>query len=60
MTSREFELEVLAYYELTDILRGNKKPGPSSEFLYKAKQLLKQFEKGEPVTPAELGWDKDE
>lgn len=60
MTTREFELEVLAYFELTEILHGKKKPGPSSQFMNKAKQLLKQFEKGEPVTPEELGWTKDE
>jgi len=55
MTRYDFELEVMAHFEIGAILNGNKKPGPSQGFLDKARELLS---KGAPVTPQEVGWDK--
>lgn len=57
MSPFEFELEVRSYLEMTEIMRGEKKPGPTQQFLDLVKQLSAQQELTVPVTPEEVGWE---
>jgi len=57
MTRYDFELEVMAFFELRQILSGDKPLGPSKDFLAKARELIKQQQQGTPITPKEVGWE---
>jgi hypothetical protein len=53
------ELDIDAYLELTQILAGAKKQGPSSDFNERARERLKQAKEAKTVTPEEL-WGSGE
>lgn len=63
MSDLECELEVMAYLEAQDILRGKGKKLPSSALMEKIHQLQGKSEPSpqttvpRPVTPKELGWE---
>ena len=60
LSDYEMELDIDAYLELTQILAGTKKQGPSSEFNERARKRLKKAkEEAKTVTPEEL-WGSGE